>query len=160
MRTTRYLAAAAVAFGAASILAVPAAGQSSVDQAFLQAVRDKGVPIESDAQALELAHQTCGVLNNGGSATDALNKLAGATNWSTDTAANFGSLAVVAYCKDQMARITAPQPQPQASDGGSASSGGGKPLYNVPRYTEPNKPGKVDHRPYGIIPCRDAEGCN
>jgi hypothetical protein len=156
MSTTRYLASVAVAIGAAAILAVPAAAQSSVDQAFLQAVRDKGVPIASDGQALDLAHQTCGVLNNGGSATDALSKIAGATNWSTDQAANFGSLAVVAYCKDKMAAALAPQPQQSPGDSGS----GAKPRINVPRYTPPNEPGRVDHRPYGEIPCRDASGCD
>jgi hypothetical protein len=157
MRTARFLASVAVVVGAAMALAVPAVAQSGVDQAFLQAVRDKGVPISSDAQALDLAHSTCGVLNNGGSAADALSKIASATNWSNDQAANFGSLAVVAYCKDKMqAALQSASAPAEAPD---VSTGGG-PQYNVPRYTEPNKPEPRQFNPYGVIPCRDAAGCD
>ena len=59
------------------------------------------------AQALDLAHSTCGVLSGGGTAADALSKIAGATNWSNDQATNFGIAAVVAYCKDMMSVATA-----------------------------------------------------
>jgi hypothetical protein len=156
MRTARFLASAAATIGAATVLAVPAVAQSGVDQAFLQAVRDKGVPISSDAQALDLAHSTCGVLSNGGSAADALSKIASATNWSSDQAANFGSLAVVAYCKDKMQSAlqsaSAPAQAPDVSTG--------RPQYNVPRYTPPNKPERREYNPYGEIPCRDAAGCD
>jgi hypothetical protein len=156
MRTLRFLASAGVAVGAATILAVPALAQSGVDQAFLQAVRDKGVPIASDAQALDLAHSTCGVLNNGGSAADALSKIAGATNWSDDQAANFGSLAVVAYCKDKMQAALSSV----SAGGGQSDQPQSKPQLNVPRYTPPNSPDPRVFRPYGEMPCRDASGCD
>jgi hypothetical protein len=123
---------------------MPASAQTAVDQAFLQAVRDKGVPIASDAQALDLAHSTCGVLSNGGSAADALSKIASATHWSSDQAANFGSLAVVAYCKDKMPQVNAPQQeQPQATPA--------KPRMNVPSTTEEPSPTPKPppHYPYG-----------
>lgn len=155
MRTRRLLASAAVAVGAATVLAVPAVAQSAVDQAFLDAVRSKGVPIASDAQALDLAHSTCGVLSNGGSAMDALGKIANATHWSDDQAANFGSLAVVAYCKDLMPQATAPAPAATAD----VTQGSG-PRLNVPRYTPPNKPEPREYNPYGELPCRDGNGCD
>ena len=119
--------------------------QTSVDQAFLEAVRDKGVPIESDAQALDLAHSTCGALSNGSSATDALSKIARATHWSDDQSANFGSLAVIAYCKGLMPQATAPQEVPQGPESG--------PKLNVPKTAEEPDPLPVpppqEYFPYG-----------
>lgn len=157
MRTLRLLASAAAAAGAATVLAIPASAQSGVDQAFLQAVRDKGVPISSDAQALDLAHSTCGILNNGGSGADALSKIASATNWSNDQAANFGSLAVTAYCKDKMqAALDSASAAPQQQ----SSSPGSGPQLNVPRYTPKNVPDRREYNPYGELPCRDGNGCD
>jgi Protein of unknown function (DUF732) len=154
MRTTRFLASAAVAVGAATIFAATASAQTAVDQAFLNAVRDKGVPISSDAQALDLAHSTCGVLSNGGSASDALSKIASATNWSTDQASTFGSMAVVAYCKDLMQGALQSAQAPDAD----VTQGSG-PQMNVPRYTPKNSPDPRAYKPYGEMPCRDASGC-
>jgi Protein of unknown function (DUF732) len=50
------------------MLAAPAIAQTQeeTDQAFLQGVREEGVPIADDAAALELAHATCNLLNEGG----------------------------------------------------------------------------------------------
>ena len=141
---SRYLAAVVAGVGAATVLAAPAVAQTGVDQAFLQAVRDKGVPINDDAQALDLAHSTCGVLSGGGSAADALQKIASATNWSSDQATNFGIAAVVAYCKDMMSVATAPQQQAQLPD---ASDLG--PTQNVPRYNVKNAPEPRQYNPYG-----------
>ncbi|MGV0790281.1 DUF732 domain-containing protein [Mycolicibacterium sp. XJ1819] len=147
MRTTRFLASVAVAVGAATVFAAPVGAQSSVDAMFLDAVRDKGVPIQSDADALALAHQTCAILADGGSAQDGLSHIAKATSWSTDQAANFGSLAVVAYCKDRIAQATAPQQQSQ-----SQQTPKSPPRTNVPKIPvqfEPLPLPPPQHHPYG-----------
>jgi hypothetical protein len=115
MRTTRFLTSIAVVGVAATTLAAPSAAQGGVDQAFIDEVHKKGVPIASDAQAVELAHSTCGVLSSGGSAADALNNITKATNWSQQQATDFGGLAVVAYCGDQMDRALASIQEGEAS---------------------------------------------
>ena len=148
MRTTRFLTSIAVFGFAATALAAPSAAQGSVDQAFLDQVHSKGVPIESDAQALDLAHSTCGVLSGGGSAADALTKITSATNWSQQQATDFGGLAVVAYCGDQMDKALASiQQAPQGTQAPPAKTG---PKLNVTNGT----PGLVvpppdKHYPYG-----------
>jgi hypothetical protein len=143
MRTLCLLASTAVVVGVAAALAAPAGAQSAVDQAFLGAVRDKGVPIASDAQALDLAHSTCGTLSDGGSAVDALTKIANATNWSEQQATDFGGLAVVAYCNDLMSQALAPAQQ-QQSDPST------RPKMNVPKVTEDPRPLPPPHYyPYG-----------
>ncbi|HEX2214544.1 MAG TPA: DUF732 domain-containing protein [Mycobacterium sp.] len=105
MRTKRLLAAVAVAVGAATALAAPAVGrtQEQIDQAFLKGIRDKGVPVKDDAEALELAHETCNLLNNGGSTNEALQLIQDAEKkWSEDEVLAFGGLAVYAYCKQHL----------------------------------------------------------
>lgn len=156
MRKARLVGSVAAVVGVATALAGVAAAQTDVDSYFLQAVKDKGVPIASDAQALDLAHSTCGILNNGGSGADALSKIASATDWSNDQTANFGSLAVTAYCKDKMQAALDSVQAPSSS--GSTSSGAG-PQLNVPRYTEKNVPDRREYNPYGKIPCRSGDGC-
>jgi ABC-type sugar transport system substrate-binding protein len=110
MRTKRLLATVVAAVGAATCLAAPAVAQTQqqIDQAFLQGVRDKGVPIKDDAKALELAHATCNLLNEGGSTNEALQLIQKSEKkWSDDDVLSFGGLAVYAYCKKHL-------PEPQA----------------------------------------------
>jgi hypothetical protein len=102
MRTMRLLAAAVIAVGTATALAAPASADDHVDQAFLNAVRGKGVPIESDAAALELAHMTCDLLNDGKTPAEALRHIQKETEWSDTDALNFGGLAAYAYCRDKL----------------------------------------------------------
>lgn len=105
MRTKRLVAAVVVAAGAATCLAAPAVAQTQeqIDQAFLQGVRDKGVPIKDDAKALELAHATCNLLNEGGTTNEALQLIQKAQKkWSDDDVLSFGGLAVYAYCKEHL----------------------------------------------------------
>ena len=151
MRTTRFLTSVAALGFAATALAAPSAAQGGVDQAFLDQLHSKGVPIASDAQALDLAHSTCGVLSGGGSAADALSKITSATNWSQQQATDFGSMAVVAYCGDQMQNALASiQQQTQAPQGTQAPPAKTGPRLNVTSGT----PGLVvpppdKHYPYG-----------
>jgi len=105
MRTKRLLVSAVVAIAAATCLAAPAVGQTQeqIDQAFLQGVRDKGVPIKDDTKALELARETCNLLNEGGSTNEALQLIQKAQKkWSDDDVLSFGGLAVYAYCKEHL----------------------------------------------------------
>ena len=73
-----------------------------MDQAFLKGLQQKGISVKSDEYALSLAQSTCDVLNHGGTVNDALSMLTKKTKWSVQKAADFGGLAVYAYCKDKL----------------------------------------------------------
>ena len=94
--------AAAMAVGAVVVFAAPASADEAFDQAFLTAVRERGVPIKSDAKALDLAHATCDLLNSGGSVDEALHNVKAATKWSDEDTVNFAGLAAYAYCRDKL----------------------------------------------------------
>src|SRR5688500_9715627 len=89
MRIKHVAAALLVAAGAAAGWAVPAAAEpdpstpndQQIDDVFIKAVRDKRLPITSKADAIDLAHSTCNVLNGGGSVNDALLHIRNATDW-------------------------------------------------------------------------------
>jgi Protein of unknown function (DUF732) len=102
MRKKHLLAAIAVAVGTATALAAPASADEQIDQAFLKVLKDKGITVKSDEFALDLAHSTCDLLNNGGSVNEALNMLTKKTKWSIQKSADFGGLAVYAYCRDKL----------------------------------------------------------
>lgn len=104
MRAQRWVAGAAavLAVGGAVPLAAPAAADEAFDQAFLTAVRERGVPVKSDAKALELAHATCDLLNSGGSVDEALANVKSSTKWSDEDTVNFAGLAAYAYCRDKL----------------------------------------------------------
>ncbi|MCT7657754.1 DUF732 domain-containing protein [Mycobacterium deserti] len=102
MRRRRAMLTAVVAVGLSMGLATPASADEALDQAFLTAVRDRGVPIKSNAKALDLAHATCDLLNGGGSVDEALSNVKSATKWSDDDAVNFAGLAAYAYCPDKL----------------------------------------------------------
>ena len=106
MRKTHLLAAVAIALGTATALAAPAYADDQLDQAFLQGLKDHGVTVKSDQWALDLAHSTCDLLNNGGTVNDALKMLTKTTKWSAKKATDFGGLAVYAYCKDKLPQDT------------------------------------------------------
>jgi Protein of unknown function (DUF732) len=102
MRKKHLLAAVAVAIGTATALAAPASADDQLDQAFLKGIKDKGIAVKSDEYALDLAHSTCDLLNEGGKVNDALNMIIKKTKWSTQKSADFGGLAVYAYCRDKL----------------------------------------------------------
>jgi hypothetical protein len=102
MRKKDLLAAVAVAIGTATALAAPASADDQLDQAFLKGIKDKGIAVKSDEYALDLAHSTCDLLNEGGKVNDALNMIIKKTKWSTQKSADFGGLAVYAYCRDKL----------------------------------------------------------
>jgi hypothetical protein len=102
MRKTHLLAAVAIALGTATALAAPASADDQLDQAFLKGLQQKGVAVKSDQWALDLAHKTCDLLNNGGTVNDALKMLTKTTKWSVKKSTDFGGLAVYAYCKDKL----------------------------------------------------------
>jgi Protein of unknown function (DUF732) len=102
MRKGHLLAAIAVAVGTATALAAPASADEQLDQAFLNGLQQHGVSVKTPEMALELAHSTCDLLENGGSVNDALSMLTRKTKWSVKKATDFGALAVYAYCKDKL----------------------------------------------------------
>jgi Protein of unknown function (DUF732) len=102
MRKRHLLAALAVTIGTATALAAPASADAQLDQAFLKGLNDKGVTVKSDDFALSLAQSTCDVLNHGGTVNDALNMLTKKAKWSIQKSADFGGLAVYAYCRDKL----------------------------------------------------------
>jgi hypothetical protein len=101
MRKQHLLAAIAVAVGTATALAAPASADDQLDQMFLKGLKDKGVAVD-DTKALNLAHSTCDLLNDGGSVNDALQLISKKTKWSIQKSADFGGLAVYAYCRDKL----------------------------------------------------------
>jgi hypothetical protein len=102
MRKMHLVAAVVVALGTATALAAPASADSQLDQAFLKGLQQKGVSVKSDDWAISLAQSTCDVLNKGGSVNDALSMLSKKTKWSVQQSADFGGIAVYAYCKDKL----------------------------------------------------------
>jgi hypothetical protein len=102
MRKGHLLAAIAVAVGTATALAAPASADEQLDQAFLNGLQQKGITVKSDEFALDLAHSTCDLLNRGGSVNDALNMITKKTKWSVQKSADFGGIAVYAYCRDKV----------------------------------------------------------
>jgi uncharacterized protein DUF732 len=101
MRKKHLLAAVAVAIGTATALAAPASADDQLDQAFLKGLKDKGVVVADD-KALALAHATCDLLDAGGTVNDALSSISKKTKWSIQKSADFGGLAVYAYCRDKL----------------------------------------------------------
>jgi hypothetical protein len=108
MRAINIVAAIVVATtigtGLATAVAVPAPADpqdEQLDDAFINAIREKGVRVTSDASAIELAHSTCDLLHRGGTVNDALRHVKNATDWSLDDVTAFAGVAVYAYCRDQ-----------------------------------------------------------
>jgi hypothetical protein len=97
--------AIAVAMGVgASVVPIPAHADTQdeqLDQAFLDALQQKGVPVKSRQTAIGLAHSTCDLLHRGGTVNDALLHVKNATSWSVDQITAFAGVAVYAYCRDQ-----------------------------------------------------------
>ena len=91
-----------IAVATATAVAAPASADDQLDQAFLKALQDKGIAVQSDAFALDLAHSTCDLLNSGGSVEQALYQIKSKTKWSDEKSVNFGGLAVYAYCRDKL----------------------------------------------------------
>jgi Protein of unknown function (DUF732) len=102
MRIRHLLAAVTVAIGTATALAAPASADDQLDQTFLKVLKEKGITVSSDQDALSLAQSTCSVLNHGGEVNDALKLITKKTKWSVQKAANFGGLAAYAYCRDKL----------------------------------------------------------
>jgi hypothetical protein len=101
MRTRHLLAAVTIAIGTAAALAAPASADAQLDQAFLKAVKDKGIVVP-DGEALSLAQSVCDVLGRGGGVNQALSLVTKKTNWSVQQATDFGGLAAYAYCKNDI----------------------------------------------------------
>jgi len=105
MNTNRLVAAVLLVAASGMGLAAPAVAQTAeqIDQAFLTALRERGVPVRDDAKALDLAHQTCALLESGGTTDAALQMIQKAQKkWSQDDVVNFGGLAVYAYCQQYL----------------------------------------------------------
>lgn len=112
MRSKNFGAALLVALGTSAALVMaspaqadPAGGSASpqLDQAFLQALKDNGIQMSSDAAALSLAHSTCDVLTKTGSVGETMQYVKKSTNWtSIDKIGHFGGLSVQAFCPKAM----------------------------------------------------------
>jgi hypothetical protein len=102
MRIRHFVAGTVLAVCAATAVAAPASANDQIDQAFLQALKDKGIAVPSDTFALDLAHSTCDLLNGGSSVQQALYQIKNKTKWSDQKSVDFGGLAVYAYCRDKL----------------------------------------------------------
>jgi hypothetical protein len=116
MRSKKNIVAAVVlamgiSTGLATVVATPAHADPTedqqkqqaqqLDQAFLNAIKQKGVQVTSSKDAIDLAHSTCDLLHRGGTVNDALLHVKNATNWSVDDVTAFAGVAVYAYCRDK-----------------------------------------------------------
>jgi len=97
MRTRQLLAVVTIAIGTATALAAPASADNQTDQAFLNAVKQKGISLPSDAFAISLAQSTCDVIAHGG-VGPALQMIVTKTKWQQQQAFDFGAYAAEAYC--------------------------------------------------------------
>lgn len=106
---SKNIVAAIVAVGIAmctstTMVAVPAHAdpqEEQLDHAFVNALQQKGVPVKSRQDAIDLAHSTCDLLHRGGTVNDALLHVKNATSWSVDQITAFAGVAVYAYCRDE-----------------------------------------------------------
>jgi hypothetical protein len=73
----------------------------SVGPGVPQGVKDQGIIIP-DGEALSLAQSIYDLLSHGGGANQALSMVTKKTNRSVQQAADFGGLAVHAYCKNNI----------------------------------------------------------
>ncbi|MBB5167904.1 DUF732 domain-containing protein [Mycobacterium sp. AZCC_0083] len=113
MRSKKNIVAAVVlamgtSIGLATVVAIPAHADpqeeqqaKQLDQAFVNAIKQKGVQVKSSQDAIDLAHSTCDLLHRGGTVNDALLHVKNATNWSVDDITAFAGVAVYAYCRDK-----------------------------------------------------------
>jgi Protein of unknown function (DUF732) len=101
MSTRQLLAVVTIAIGTATALAAPASADAQTDQAFLNALAQKGIHAPSDAFAISLAHSTCDTVAQGNVA-NALQQIISKTKWPQQQAVNFGGLAIAAYCPGAM----------------------------------------------------------
>lgn len=109
MRSKSIVAAIVIAVGMgtgmSTVVAIPAHAdpqEEQLDKAFLNALQQKGVPVKSSKDAIDLAHSTCDLLSRGGSVNDALMHIKNAqSKWTNDQITSFGGVAVQAYCKGQ-----------------------------------------------------------
>jgi hypothetical protein len=93
-----------VGTGLTTAVAIPAHAdpqEEQLDQAFLNAIQQKGVRVKSPKTAMDLAHSTCDLLHRGGTVNDALLHVKNATDWSVDDVTAFAGVAVYAYCRDK-----------------------------------------------------------
>jgi hypothetical protein len=97
MRIRQLLAVVIIAIGTATVLAAPASADDQTDQAFLNALKQKGVGVPSDALAISLAHSTCDMLSHG-NVSGALQLIIQKTKFQQQQAVTFGGLAAYAYC--------------------------------------------------------------
>jgi hypothetical protein len=117
MRIRRLIAAVAVVAGSAAGVAAPAHADPQTDQAFLDALREQGVPVASDAEAIARGHSTCDQLHQGDAPIDVLRRVESSTNWSQDVSISFISVSAQAYCPDMTAKLqeAAAAPPPAAA---------------------------------------------
>ena len=78
--------------------AIPAAQADSVDDAFLNAVKAKGINFASPQAAILAGHQVCDELDGGRHKADIANDLAKGGNLDGYRAGFFVGLSVAAYC--------------------------------------------------------------
>jgi Protein of unknown function (DUF732) len=122
---SRLLAAVAVASGCSAGLAAPAHADPGTDQQFVNALKEQGVPVASDGDAVALGHSTCEQLQRGDAPLDVLQHVESVTKWSQDASIGFINLSARAYCPDMTAKLqeAAAAPAPTAPGGEQVDEG-------------------------------------
>ena len=122
MSIRHLIAAVAVALGCSAGLAAPAHADPGTDQQFVNDLKEQGVPVASDADAVALGHSTCDQLQRGDAPLDVLQHVQRVTKWSQDASIGFITSSARAYCQDMTAKLqeaaTAPAAAPMAPSPG------------------------------------------
>jgi hypothetical protein len=119
MSIRRLVAAVTVAVGYCVGLAAPAQADPGTDQQFVNALKEQGVPVANDADAVGLGNSTCDQLRRGDAPLDVLQHVESVTKWSQDASISFITLSARTYCDDMTAKLQqaaqAPAPAQQAA---------------------------------------------
>jgi hypothetical protein len=123
MSIRRLTAAVAVAVGCCGVLAAPAQADPGTDQQFVNALKEQGVPVASDADAVGLGNSTCDQLRRGDAPLDVLQHVESVTKWSQDASVSFIILSARAYCDDMTAKLQQAAQAPAPAQAAPAPSG-------------------------------------
>ena len=93
-------AAAASAFGLAALVSAGTASASAIDDTFMSVLEDEGIEAPSTREAISVAHDVCGVIEEGGDLVDAVTSVSDFTGLEMEDSAFFVGASVASYCPE------------------------------------------------------------
>jgi hypothetical protein len=98
-------AAAATGLGLAVLASAGPAGASTVDDTFLSVISDQGIEPPSAQEAIDVAHEVCWVIDDGGDLVDAISAVSDYTELDFEDSAFFVGASIASYCPEHEALI-------------------------------------------------------